>query len=209
MNENKVAKPLSPYGASKLACEGYCSAFYNSYGLKTITLRFSNAYGPYSLHKNSVIAKFIKDGILNGKLTIYGDGTQTRDFIHVEDICNGIYLCLSFKDDRSNEINKKKQIDQINSIWGEVFHLGTGKETSILDLARLVQDLFNNQIKISFAPERKGEIRRNYSRITKAKRFLDFSLHITLREGIGSVHEWFRNRAVDEIGKVVVVSGSD
>jgi len=82
-----VPKPLSPYGASKLSCEGYCSAFYGSYGLKTVISRFSNVYGRYCLHKESVIVKFIKDGISKGELTVYGDGSQSRDFIHVDDLC--------------------------------------------------------------------------------------------------------------------------
>ncbi len=167
VNETRIPRPLSPYGASKLSCEAYCSAFYGSYGLKTIIFRFSNVYGPYCLHKNSVVAKFIKDGLLRDELTIYGDGTQTRDFIHVDDICQAIYLVLNYSRD-------------FNEIWGKPFHLGTGKETSILDLAKLVQSLFNKEIKINFAPERKGEIKRNFSDIAKAKKLLGFCPMVSL-----------------------------
>ena len=214
MNEEKPPRPMSPYGASKLACEGYCSAFYNSYGLKTVSLRFSNAYGPYCLHKNSVIAKFIKDGLTKKVLTIYGDGTQTRDFIHVEDLCQGIYLCLNFDDgqtkgDEPNETNQRNLRNMIEQVWAESFQIGTGRETSIIDLANYIKGLFGGNIQIVFEPERKGEIRRNYSDITKAKKFLDFSPHITLGEGVSSVYEWFRSKDVDEIRKVVVVSGSE
>ena len=95
LSEGKAPKPLSPYGASKLSCEGYCSAFNGSYGLKTVVLRFSNVYGPYCLHKQSVIAKFIKNGISKGELTVYGDGNQTRDFIHVNDLCHAISSLLT------------------------------------------------------------------------------------------------------------------
>jgi len=86
IDESKPARPLSPYGASKLAGEGYCSAFHGSYGLGTVVLRFANVYGPRSTHKGSVVAKFIKDAMNDGALTIYGDGLQTRDFVHVADL---------------------------------------------------------------------------------------------------------------------------
>ena len=198
VSEEKIPKPLSPYGASKLACEAYCSAFCHSYGLKTIILRFSNAYGPYCLHKNSVVAKFIKDGILKGKLTIYGDGKQTRDFIHVDDICQAVYLVLNFSNSKSS-----------NEIWGTPFHLGTGKETSILELAKLIRELFEKEIKVSFAPERKGEIKRNYSDITKAEELLRFKPSISLKEGVKQVYNWFRTKSIEEIKNAEVLSESE
>jgi len=206
LSEGKIAKPLSPYGASKLSCEGYCSAFYGSYGLKTVILRFSSVYGPYCLHKQSVIAKFIKDGISKGQLRIYGDGIQTRDFIHAYDLCQAIHLCLYTleKEQLTNQpiTNKRK-------ISGEIFHLGTGKETSILELAQLIQELFDNRIKISFAAERKGEIKRNYSDIAKAKKILGFSPEISLKDGIESVYKWFMNKDSNQIREAAVLSGSE
>ena len=75
ITEESIPSPLSPYDASKLACEAYCSAFAESYGLKTVSLRFANAYGPYSTHKSSVISKFITNVLQNRPLTIYGEGT--------------------------------------------------------------------------------------------------------------------------------------
>jgi UDP-glucose 4-epimerase len=212
MHEYMAPSPRSPYGASKLACEAYCSAFYGSYGLKTISLRFSNVYGPYSLHKDSVIAKFIKDGLIKGVLTIYGDGTQTRDFIHVDDLCNAIYKILTFNDYSVNSINQTNSINQMNSInhlWGEVFHLGTGKETSIINLANYVRELSGNDIKIVFEPERKGEIKRNYPDISKAKAIFGFKPQIDLKDGVREVYEWVMNKSIDEIKYVQALSGSE
>jgi UDP-glucose 4-epimerase len=179
MHEGLAPRPISPYGASKLACEGYCSAFYACYGLKTMSLRFSNAYGIYSLHKNSVVAKFIKDGLLKRRLTIYGDGTQTRDFLHAEDICRAVVSVLPTDEQKSSDV------------WGRVFHLGTGVETSINDLAKIVQTLFQSELQIEFKPERKGEIRRNYSDISNARRFLGFEPKVELCEGVSEVFKWF------------------
>ena len=198
ISEMKIPRPISPYGASKLACEVYCSAFYGSYGLKTIIFRFSNVYGPYCLHKNSVVAKFIKDGLLKSELTIHGDGKQTRDFIYVEDICQAIYSILA-----------PSALQSSNEIWGTPFHLGTGKETSILELAELIQELFDKKIKISFAPERKGEIRRNYSNISKARNVLKFCPQVSLTSGVKLTYEWFIKKDINKIKKAETLSGSE
>ena len=206
LSEEKIAKPLSPYGASKLSCEGYSSAFYDSYGLKTVILRFSNVYGPYCLHKQSVIAKFIKDGISKKELTIHGNGSQTRDFIHVDDLCHAIHQCLTAL---ANEQLTNQRITNNGKSSGEIFHLGTGKETSILDLAKLIKELFNDEIKISFAPERKGEIKRNYSDIAKAREILGFSPKISIKEGVKSVYKWFISKDTDAIKQAWVISASE
>ena len=184
-DEKTVPNPLSPYGASKLACEGYCSAFYGSYGLKTLSLRFSNVYGPHSLHKRSVVAEFIRDALLRSELTIYGDGHQTRDFIHVDDICQAICLILE------NPLATGPLTPAYDRTWGISLNLGTGEETSILELAKIINGLFPGEIRISFAPEREGEIKRNYSDITRAKKLLGFSPQISLRNGVSEVYRWF------------------
>ncbi|MFW6163840.1 MAG: NAD-dependent epimerase/dehydratase family protein, partial [Planctomycetota bacterium] len=90
VHEDMVPRPVSPYGASKLAAEGYCSAFAGSYNMNTVALRFANVYGPYSYHKGSVIAKFFKNILHDEPLTVYGDGTQTRDFVYTGDLCQAI-----------------------------------------------------------------------------------------------------------------------
>lgn len=77
-DETKIPKPISPYGASKLAGEALCTSYCHSFGINTVTLRIGNSYGPHSKHKASVIAKFVKRAIQNEPLIIYGDGKQTR-----------------------------------------------------------------------------------------------------------------------------------
>lgn len=197
MNEGLPPRPISPYGAGKLACEGYCSAFYGSYGLKTVVLRFSNAYGPYSMHKNSIISKFIKDALTAGKLTVYGDGTQTRDFIHVKDLSNAIFMILNAGGDSSAKL------------WGETFHLGTSKETRIVDLAEDVKELIGEKIQIVFEPPRAGEIKRNYSDIAKAKRVFGFVPKVGLEEGVREVHEWFLLEGTKKGVSIKMFSGSE
>jgi UDP-glucose 4-epimerase len=84
IHEELAPHPVSPYGASKLAGEGYCSAYFRTFGIETVVLRFGNVYGPGSNHKSSVVAKFIRQAMHGEMLEIYGDGNQTRDFIYIK-----------------------------------------------------------------------------------------------------------------------------
>jgi UDP-glucose 4-epimerase len=85
-----VACPASPYGASKLAVEGYCTAYASSYGIKSISLRFSNIFGRHSKKKKSVVAAFLQGIVKNGYIDVFGDGSQTRDYLFVDDLAAGI-----------------------------------------------------------------------------------------------------------------------
>ncbi|NQT71173.1 MAG: GDP-mannose 4,6-dehydratase [Chloroflexi bacterium] len=167
IDEKMIPQPLSPYGASKLTGEALCSAYYHSFGLKTIALRFANLYGPYSDHKTSVIAKFIEWIKAENPFTVFGDGNQTRDFVHVDDISQAIQLSLE---------SQKSQ--------GEVFQIASGKETSINDLIEILSEAVEKQLQVNYKPGRKGEITRNYSDISKARKMLDFEPKIELKEGL-------------------------
>ena len=171
IDETKVPQPISPYGASKLAGEALCSAYYHSFGLKTISLRFANCYGPYLDHKISVVSRFMRWAKEEKPLVIYGDGSQTRDFIHVYDVCQAIHLALMAR----------------NSAFGEVFQIASGTETAISKLTQLVREVTERNLQIIYEPERRGEIRRNYSDISKAKRMLEFEPKVNLEEGLSQL----------------------
>ncbi|MFO8100740.1 MAG: GDP-mannose 4,6-dehydratase [Dehalococcoidia bacterium] len=167
IDENKVPQPLSPYGASKLAGEALCSAYWHSFGIKTVSLRFANLYGPFSEHKTSVIALFLQ-WISGGKpLIIYGDGKQTRDFIHAEDVCQAVHLSLTS-----------------GGPFGEVFQIASGKETSVNKLVKALEEVTGKESEVIHQPERMGEIRRNFSDITKARKMMGFEPEIELIEGL-------------------------
>jgi len=179
LNEKKVPQPLSPYGASKLAGEGYCSAYANSFNLSTIALRFSNVYGPMSYQKGSVVAKFIKQMLNNERVTIYGDGNQTRDFVYAQDISRVIYLALT------KNLPEKY----------ELFQIGSGKETTINRVYQIIRQEMEKQGYDILAPKydnpRQGEIYRNYCDINKARRVLGYKPFVLLEEGIKRTVEWF------------------
>jgi len=182
VNEECVPAPLAPYGASKLYGEALCSVYWNTYDIHTTSLRFANAYGPYSGHKTSVVAKFLRRARKRKDLEIYGDGKQTRDFIHAEDIARALYFAL-----------------ERDHPGGEVYQVATARETKILDLATWVQEIAEDSgIKVNVIHEdpRQGEIRFNYSDIRKARDELNWRPERQLRsalqqlwkrDGVGSV----------------------
>lgn len=179
LDENKVPRPLAPYGASKLAGEGYCSAYSGSFDLNTVALRFSNIYGPWSYQKGSVVAKFIKQILDKKPVTIYGDGNQTRDFVYVDDICQAIFLALT------KELPEKYNL----------FQLGTGKETSISELYKLLKPIAEkNSIKVKKeigGEQPKGDMQRNYADITKARKLLGYNPKMELKKGLEYTFDWF------------------
>ena len=178
IHEEMVPHPVSPYGASKLAGEGYCSAYYRTYGLETVALRFGNVYGPGSGHKNSVIAKFIKQ-VMNGEtLEVYGDGKQTRDFIYIDDLISAVMLAAVKPE-----------------VGGEVFQIATSAETTVGEvLEMLIAEFVKRGItNISYrnGEKRLGDVMRNFSDTDKAKRMLGWWADMRLPEGIGRTLDCF------------------
>jgi UDP-glucose 4-epimerase len=180
IHENVVPRPLSPYGAGKLAGEAYVQGFAGSFGMQTAALRFSNVYGPYSLHKDNAIPNFIRRCLRGERLEIYGDGHQTRDFIYVHDLCGGIMGAVTAE-----------------GIGGEIFQLGTSVETSVVELAQLIQEVTGTETEIDFEDRRAGEVYKSRVDISKAERLLGFRPVIELRDGLAQTAEWYRTALVE------------
>jgi UDP-glucose 4-epimerase len=180
IHEELAPHPVSPYGASKLAGEGYCSAYYRTFNVETVCLRFGNVYGPGSGHKNSVVAKFIKQAFNGETLEIYGDGTQTRDFIYIDDLINAIRLSQS-----------------TYNVGGEIFQIATNKETTVSEMVEiLIPVLKDNGIKdirVINGEKRTGDVTRNFSDITKAKEQLHWMPAYELETGIHKTIKYFLN----------------
>ena len=178
IHEELAPRPVSPYGASKLAGEGYCSAYFRTYGVETVALRFGNVYGPGSNHKNSVIAKFIRQAIKGEVLEIYGDGTQTRDFIYIEDLIRAILAAVT-----------------VPSIGGEIFQIATSRETTVSEIAdKLISILINDGIKdinVHHSAPRVGDVKRNYSDTSKAQLRLGWQALTSLEKGLRQSVDWF------------------
>jgi UDP-glucose 4-epimerase len=174
-SEDKPVAPLSPYGAGKATGEAYCSAFHGAYGFDAVAVRFSNAYGPRSGRKSNVIPLFIRRIMAGEPLTIYGDGTQTRDFVFVTDLAGGLIRAA-----------------ETPGVGGEIFQLASGVETSLNDLVAMLGEVSGRDPQVEFAPPRAGEIQRNYSLVDKARERLGHAPEVALRDGLARTWEWFQ-----------------
>lgn len=175
-HEAQAPLPISPYGASKLAGEGYCMAYHGSWGLGTIILRFANLYGPFSRHTQGVVAQFYKAMLAKRPLTIHGDGQQTRDFIFVGDLCRAIQLALE------------------SEISGELFQIATGTETSILALTEQIAQVTQQPIEVAHSERRAGDIGQDYAAVSKAAKLLGWQPTTPLADGLMQTWEWFRSK---------------
>jgi len=147
--EDHPTLPKNVYGASKLGGEALVSSYRSTYGLRAWSLRLFNVYGPSErMSKYSgVVYKFIKNALLNKPLVVYGDGKQVRDFVYISDVVN------AFKVSTNVEPN--------------VYNVGTGKGTSVLELAELILKLTGSRSQIVFGPPRPGDIRASVADISK------------------------------------------
>lgn len=178
IHEELAPHPVSPYGASKLAGEGYCSAFAKSFGVETVALRFGNVYGPRSSHKGSVVAKFIRRALAGEVLEVYGDGMQTRDFIYVDDLIEAVIKATT-----------------VANIGGETFQIATNRETNIRELLEHMSKVFAQagrpMADVVYTDPLVGDVMRNFSDTSKASRMLGWRPEVALPEGLEITLRWF------------------
>jgi UDP-glucose 4-epimerase len=177
VHEEIMPRPLSPYGASKLAMEGYLSAFAGAYGFKCASLRFSNVYGPRSYHKGSVVALFFRQ-IMNGEgLTVFGDGEQIRDYVYAIDLVQGIVAALEAE------------------VTG-VFQLGTGIPTTLNQLLGEMREVVgaSGDFAVRYVDAREGEIVNTYCDISKARVAFGYETPTPLRQGLTETWSWFQRQ---------------
>jgi len=182
VDETTLPKPISPYGASKLAGEAYCAAYSVSYGMAACALRFSNVFGPYSLHKKSVVAAWLRASLTGRPLVVHGDGRQTRDYIYVDDLATA--LCAAMDAPAAD-------------VAGEVFQTGTGQETSLNALAQTISRVSGRTPDIIHGPPRTGDVERNASRVGKAERLLGFRASVELDDGLERTARWWERALSD------------
>jgi len=176
VDERSLPKPLSPYGASKLAGEGYAHAFAKTYGVRTVAVRFGNVYGPWCARKRGVLNVFftaLRDG---QPLVIYGDGTASRDYVHVSDIAAALQLALENPDIPG----------------GTVLHAASGVETTVAALADLCRRAAGRPgHPVEYRPARPGEVGRNFASYDLARRLLGYSPTVRIEDGIPRLWKWF------------------
>jgi len=178
INEDDQAVLLSPYAVSKLGGENYCTAFYESYGLPTACVRYSNVYGPGQRPDNpycGVVSKFLADAQAGRSVTVHGDGEQTRDYTYISDAVEATMLAA---------IHPRAE--------GEVFNVGTGIETSVNQLAASIGAALGKAVDVQHIDRRDiDNIRRRVVNIEKARRMLRWTPQVTLERGLTETANWF------------------
>ena len=168
---------LSPYAASKVSAEAYCKVFNDELGLPTVRLRYFNVYGPRQTIKSEsgAVAIFMLRALAGEPIVIFGAGNRTRDFVCVGDVVN------------ANILGARKE-----EAAGGVFNVGTGVETSINELARLIIDVTGSRVPVEHREERAADFMRARADLTLSEKVLGFHPTIKLREGLVSCVAWCR-----------------
>ncbi|MFA5076919.1 MAG: SDR family NAD(P)-dependent oxidoreductase [Candidatus Micrarchaeia archaeon] len=178
LHENMLPNPLSPYAQTKLENEKHAHESYHRQGLETVSLRYFNVYGPRQNPDSAyaaVIPKFITALKSGSKPVIYGNGSQTRDFIFVKDVVRANVLAAS----------------AAKGALGETFNIATGKPVSILSLLEKIASLMGKKADPVLQPPRKGDILHSYADISKASKLLSFNSEYALEKGLGETVKSF------------------
>jgi UDP-glucose 4-epimerase len=176
ISEDAPVSPISPYGASKLASEHYLAAFEANHGVEAVSLRLFNVYGPRQTASQyaGVISIFARRSLREKSLQIYGNGSQTRDFIFVSDVVDATVSAL--------EKNFKSR----------VFNIASGQEITILELAKNVKKITGTHSPLEFQPSRSGDIIRSVAEVSRARRELGFAAKTTMMDGLSATLQWFK-----------------
>ncbi len=172
IKEDFPINPPNPYAASKAAIDRLCYTYYKCYGLDVKILRLFNPYGPHQ-QLNKIMPTFYFEAVRNKPITVYGDGSDTRDYVYIDDIVKGLWLARKLP-------------------AGEVINLATGKATTNLEVARLIKEFVNSRSEIIFVdyPKAFGGIKNQVGSYEKAERLIGWKPETSLREGLKKTIEW-------------------
>jgi nucleoside-diphosphate-sugar epimerase len=180
--ETMTPRPLSPYASGKLAGEDLLRVYGTLHGMKTVSLRYFNVFGPRQADDSpytGVIALFARALLEGRRATIFGDGGQTRDLTYVDDVV------------AANLAAMERDLEP-----GCVINVGAGERVSILDLYRAMAGLVGSELEPIFAPARAGDVRDSLASIERARALLGYAPRVGWREGLARTVAWYRERAV-------------
>ncbi len=177
--ESSPAVPASPYALQKLVGEQYITLFHEIYGMNATSLRFFNVFGPrqdpesmYAAAIPKLLGRILKDE----PPVIFGDGTQTRDFVHVNDVVEGLVLSAQASEDAG----------------GQVFNIGCGNRVSVNDLTSKMLELLNSNLKPKYSPKRSGDVMHSQADISKAQKILGFMPKTDALTGLTKAIDWYQ-----------------
>jgi UDP-glucose 4-epimerase len=177
--ETDLPMPLSPYAVAKLTGEYYCHAYFHSFGLETVGIRYFNVFGPRQdpdSPYSAVIPLFVSRILTGQRPLIFGDGLQSRDFTYVSNVVHGNLLAA----ERPN-------------IGGRVINVADGGQTTLLQLLKLLSQLLGKSIEPEFKPARVGDVRESLADISLARKLLSYEPQVRLEEGIKRTIAYYRD----------------
>ena len=172
MKEDSLLKPVSPYGVTKLAGENLCYLYWKNYNVPTVSLRYFTVYGPRQ-RSDMAIHKFVKTIFREDEITVFGDGTQTRDFTFVDDIVEATILAA--------------ESDSV----GNVFNIGGGSRISVNELIKRMEDITEKRIKVNYIEKQKGDVKDTLADTSKAKELLNWEPKVNIDEGLKKYIKWY------------------
>lgn len=169
IDEDHSKDPNSPYGLEKLSADHYCRLYHDLYGVEAVVLRYFNVYGPRQQagDYSGVIAVFREQALNDDPITIEGDGTQTRDFVHVDDVVQANLLAATHEE-----------------APGKAFNVGTGTEITIRELAETIKEVTNSNSEIVHVEPREGDIEESAADVTRARETLGYEPKYDIHDGI-------------------------
>jgi len=177
--ETMHTEPLSPYAAAKLAGEYYCSVFYRSFGLETISLRYFNVFGPYqdpTSQYAAAIPAFVTSILKDEPPTIYGDGEQSRDFTYIDNVVEANLLAA-----------------RTEQTAGEVINIACGQRVTVNEIINMINDLVGKNVKPRYVDPRPGDVKHSLADITLAEKLIGFKPNVSFREGLRLAIDWYRD----------------
>jgi UDP-glucose 4-epimerase len=180
-HEHYPKDPESPYAIAKLAIEYYLAYYSRVHGREYAAVRFGNVYGPrQDPHGEAGVVAIFCGRILNNQaLTVFGDGMQTRDYVYVGDVARAVFLAAT------------KPLPEKGRLDARAFNIGTGEGTSVLEIARLLNEAAGTSARVEFAPHRAGEQQDSFVNADKARDLLGWTPQVSLGEGLAKTYEWF------------------
>jgi UDP-glucose 4-epimerase len=182
-HEDMQPNPISPYGAQKLFAEVYCRVFYKAYKLETVALRYFNVFGPRqdpTSQYSGVLAKFIPAVLQDRQPTIYGDGTQSRDFTFVRNVVDANLLACTAP-----------------GIAGEAFNIACGDRITVNSMLEQINTIAGKKIAPIYAPVRSGDILHSQADVTRARDKMGFQAQTPFCEGLRRTVEWYRSNLME------------
>jgi len=172
MREDSLLKPVSPYGVTKLAGENLCYLYWKNYNVPTVSLRYFTVYGPRQ-RPDMAIHKFVEAILNNEEITVFGDGTQTRDFTFVDDAVEANLLAAE------------------TDLVGEVFNIGGGSKIGVNELIKKIEEINRKEARIKYIEKQKGDVKDTLADTSRAKELLNWKTKVNIDEGLKKYIKWY------------------